>query len=91
MPSEQEIAETEKDSKNTQKAIEGCRFRYDEYLKENHIRSYPETANELATVLKKFYAEVRKSDFDNSFMFNWIFLSFHVVKFIVYCGEVYYN
>ena len=72
MLSEQEIAEllTEKESKNTQKATEGCRLLFDEYLKENHIHSCPETANELATVLKKFYAEVRKSDFDNSFMLN---------------------
>ena len=69
---EQEIAEllTEKDSNNTEKATEGCRLVFDEYINENHIYSCPEIANELATVLKKFYAEVRKSDFDNLFMLN---------------------
>ena len=70
MLSEQEIAEllTEKDSKNTQKATEGCRLLFDEYLQGNHIHSCGETASELATVLKTFYEEVSKSDFDNSFM-----------------------
>ena len=62
--SDQEIAKllTEKDSENTQKATKGCRLLFDEYLKEKHIQFCPETANELANVLKKFYAEVRKKD-----------------------------
>ena len=57
--SEQKIAEllTEKDSKNTQKATKGCRLLFDEYLKEKHIHSCPETANGLATVLKKSFKQ----------------------------------
>ena len=64
--SEQEIAEllTEKTARIHRKQLKDaiCRLLFEEHLKQKHIHSCPETANKLATVLKKLYAEVKKKD-----------------------------
>ena len=54
----EEIAELLKGepNKNTQKSTRGSRLIFDAYLQEKGIR-YPTTAEELATILRKFYAE----------------------------------
>ena len=51
----------DKDSENTKKSTKQHRLIFESYLKEKKIRN-PTTAVELATVLRKFYAEARKKD-----------------------------
>ena len=48
-------------NKNTQKSTRGSRLIFDAYLQEKGIRN-PTTAEELATILRKFYAEARRKD-----------------------------
>ena len=59
--SEENIAQllNDKDSENTKKSTKQHRLIFESYLKEKNIRN-PTTAMELATVLRKFYAEARK-------------------------------
>jgi len=47
-----------KDSENTKRSTKQHRLIFESYLKEKNIRN-PITAVDLATVLRKFYAEAR--------------------------------
>ena len=51
----------EKDSVNTKKATKASKAIFEEYIRERKLH-YPENSEELASVLKSFYAEVRKKD-----------------------------
>ena len=59
--SEENIAQllNYKDSENTKKLMKQHRLIFESHLKEKNIKNNT-TAVELATVLRKFYAEVRK-------------------------------
>ena len=50
-----------RDSENAKKLTKHHRLIFESYLKEKKVRN-PSTALELATVLRKFYAEARKND-----------------------------
>ena len=51
----------EKDSVNTKKATKASKAIFDEYIREKKLH-HPESSEKLASVLKNFYAEVRKKD-----------------------------
>ena len=51
----------DKDSENTKKLMKQHYLIFESYVKEKNIWN-PTTAVELAAVLRKFYAEVRKKD-----------------------------
>ncbi len=55
----------EKDSVNTKKATKASKAIFEEYLREKKL-DHPENSEELASVLKSFYAEVRKKDGQNT-------------------------
>jgi site-specific recombinase XerD len=51
----------DRDSVNTKKSTKGSKAIFEEYLREKKLH-HPENSEELASVLKSFYAEVRKKD-----------------------------